>query len=147
MRYIKGLDTVGATDLELVGGKGANLGELVLAGLPVPSGHVLTTEAYRAFVAANGLQERILDLAKAPQDKRADAAMSIAAMFAAGTIPADMADELRESYLATGLRQRRRTGRRAFLRHCRGPGGGQFRRATRHLPECHWHRGPAGCGP
>ncbi len=37
------------------GGKGANLGELVHAGLPVPPGFVLVTSAYRAFVAASRL--------------------------------------------------------------------------------------------
>ena len=35
----------------LAGGKGANLGELVRAGLPVPPGFVVTTEAYRARLA------------------------------------------------------------------------------------------------
>ena len=33
--------------LELVGGKAANLGELLSAGLPVPQGFCLTTAAYR----------------------------------------------------------------------------------------------------
>ena len=37
-------------DPELFGGKGANLARLSSAGLPVPSGFVVTTDAYRAFV-------------------------------------------------------------------------------------------------
>ena len=52
---------IGRGDIELAGGKGANLGELTRAGLPVPPGFVVTTAAYRAFVAANGLDEQILD--------------------------------------------------------------------------------------
>ncbi|MFE0151815.1 phosphoenolpyruvate synthase [Nonomuraea sp. NPDC059007] len=36
-------------DREQVGGKGANLGELIRAGLPVPGGFCLTTAAYEAF--------------------------------------------------------------------------------------------------
>jgi pyruvate,water dikinase len=37
-------------DLPLVGGKGANLGEMTHAGLPVPSGFCLTTAAFQHFV-------------------------------------------------------------------------------------------------
>lgn len=49
------LASVGARDLPLVGGKAANLGELMTAGLPVPAGFVVTTAAYRAHAAAAGL--------------------------------------------------------------------------------------------
>lgn len=41
-----------AADLPLVGGKGANLGELSHAGFPVPSGFCLTTVAFQKFIAA-----------------------------------------------------------------------------------------------
>ena len=39
-----------ATDLPLVGGKGANLGELTHAGFPVPPGFCLTTIAFQEFI-------------------------------------------------------------------------------------------------
>lgn len=38
------------TDLPLVGGKGANLGELTRAGFPVPPGFCLTTAAFQQFI-------------------------------------------------------------------------------------------------
>ncbi len=41
-----------ATDLPLVGGKGANLGEMTHAGFPVPSGFCLTTVAFQKFMDA-----------------------------------------------------------------------------------------------
>ena len=44
---IVALDHVDAGALPLVGGKAANLGELIAAGLPVPAGFCVTTEAYR----------------------------------------------------------------------------------------------------
>ena len=50
---------VGRGDVALVGGKGANLGEMTRAGLPVPPGFVVTTAAYRRFAEANGLSEPI----------------------------------------------------------------------------------------
>ena len=46
--------------LEVAGGKGASLARLVAAGLPVPDGFHVTTEAYRQFVDEHGLQPRIL---------------------------------------------------------------------------------------
>lgn len=47
------LSEVDATDVEKVGGKGANLGELVRAGFPVPTGFVVTVETYHdAIVTA-----------------------------------------------------------------------------------------------
>ena len=39
------LEAVRATDIPRVGGKGANLGELIAAGLPVPGGFCVTADA------------------------------------------------------------------------------------------------------
>ncbi|MGW5158408.1 PEP/pyruvate-binding domain-containing protein [Nonomuraea wenchangensis] len=46
MRLVAPLDAVGRADLPLAGGKGANLGELIRNGFPVPPGFVVTTHAY-----------------------------------------------------------------------------------------------------
>src|SRR6266700_6402172 len=46
--------------LALAGGKGANLGELTAAGLPVPPGFCITTVAYEMVASEAGL-EAILD--------------------------------------------------------------------------------------
>jgi pyruvate,water dikinase len=46
-------------DVPFAGGKGANLGELTAAGLPVPPGFVVGAPAYAAFCDAGGLRERI----------------------------------------------------------------------------------------
>lgn len=42
--------------VNLVGGKGANLGRLLRQGLPVPSGFIISTAAYRHFLAINNLE-------------------------------------------------------------------------------------------
>lgn len=47
----RGLSSLDAGDLELAGGKGANLGELRGAGFNVADGFVVTTDAYRQAVA------------------------------------------------------------------------------------------------
>ena len=59
-RYVVSIRDVAAGDIPLVGGKGANLGELVAAELPVPEAFCVTTSAYVAFIEASGLQQPIL---------------------------------------------------------------------------------------
>lgn len=50
---------VRVADTALVGGKGANLGELTAAGLPVPPGFVITAQAFRTTMAAAGITDRL----------------------------------------------------------------------------------------
>ncbi len=47
---IKFFSAISAADINEVGGKGANLGELVAAGFNVPDGFCITTAAYNAFI-------------------------------------------------------------------------------------------------
>lgn len=57
--YTRLLAELRRTDAAEFGGKSANLGELLAAGIPVPSGFALSARAYRAFVAATGLDKTI----------------------------------------------------------------------------------------
>jgi len=60
-----------ATDqdaLERVGGKGRSLSKMVREGVNVPTGFIVTADAYRSFIADNGLQSEIVSDAK-PQLK------------------------------------------------------------------------------
>jgi phosphoenolpyruvate synthase/pyruvate phosphate dikinase len=52
MTYTTWFDEIRKDDIALAGGKGANLGELSRAGLPVPPGFVLTTTAYDISLSA-----------------------------------------------------------------------------------------------
>src|SRR5215218_321878 len=60
MTYTTWFDEIRKDDIALAGGKGANLGELSRAELPVPPGFVVTTTAYDAFVEANGIADAIV---------------------------------------------------------------------------------------
>lgn len=51
-------------DLPLVGGKGANLGEMTKAGFPVPKGFAITVVAYDLFLEENNLRKEIQDILK-----------------------------------------------------------------------------------
>ena len=81
--------------LETVGGKGMSLAKLSRAGLPVPGGFHVTTEAYRRFVADNGLQphlEEALQEAEATRPASLDAASErINRLFAAASMPEEIA--------------------------------------------------------
>src|SRR5258708_24900899 len=65
------------SDLERVGGKNASLGEMIgalsAAGIRVPGGFATTADAYRLFLAAGGLDEKIRQAIGAldPSDVRA----------------------------------------------------------------------------
>jgi pyruvate,water dikinase len=59
MSYIRWFHEINAKDVDLVGGKGANLGEMVSAQLPVPPGFCLTAHAYREFINLTGLLKPI----------------------------------------------------------------------------------------
>ena len=56
---LRSFDHLSRADVPFAGGKGANLGELTSAGLPVPPGFVVGAPAYAAFCDANGLRERL----------------------------------------------------------------------------------------
>jgi pyruvate,water dikinase len=95
------LDDRGA-NLETVGGKGMSLAKLANAGLPVPGGFHVTTDAYRRFVDENQLQARIEGaLAHVDVDDPQtleQASQAITALFAGVSIPAEVANAIVQAY-------------------------------------------------
>jgi len=53
---------ISRNDVPLTGGKGANLGDMAQAGLPIPPGFVICTPAYREMVESSGLEARIEEM-------------------------------------------------------------------------------------
>ncbi|MCB5292835.1 PEP/pyruvate-binding domain-containing protein [Arthrobacter sp. SO3] len=99
------LELVGAELLPDVGGKAANLGELLQAGLPVPAGFCLTTHAYRRTTSPAGLDAVHAGLVStAPDDlpglarQAADARRRVLA----AAVPADIVEAVRNAYTALG---------------------------------------------
>lgn len=99
--FVLTLSDLNAT-LENVGGKGMSLAKLTRAGLPVPGGFHITTEAYRRFVAENGIQPRILAALKGVDttDPTTLEPVSrfIGGFFAEGRIPAEIAEAVSAAY-------------------------------------------------
>jgi len=89
-------------DIPLVGGKGANLGELTKAGLPVPPGFIVTAQAYFNFVKATGLDKTIKkDLAGLdPEDSKKlnQVALKIQKAIMAKLMPGVLAKQIIKSY-------------------------------------------------
>jgi pyruvate,water dikinase len=56
---VRFFDDLRKSDVDYAGGKGANLGELTHAGVPVPPGFVVGAPAYATFCDEHGLRERI----------------------------------------------------------------------------------------
>ncbi len=88
--------------LAIAGGKGASLARLVAAGLPVPDGFHVTTEAYQRFVDENDLQTRIV-AALEPADPAQPATLeatsqAIRELFSQAQIPADIARAVAQAY-------------------------------------------------
>ncbi len=64
MPFILNFEECDLSSLPYVGGKNASLGELIKAGVPVPPGFAVTTEAYRRFIGKNNLEKPINILLK-----------------------------------------------------------------------------------
>ncbi|MGD1057548.1 MAG: phosphoenolpyruvate synthase [Solirubrobacteraceae bacterium] len=90
------------SDTAYAGGKGANLGELTSAGLPVPDGFVVGAPAYAEFLAHTGLRERLAALLDSVdvEDTAALQAASAAAreLFDQTPVPEPLAQEIRVAY-------------------------------------------------
>ena len=99
--YILKLSDPQAT-LENVGGKGMSLAKMINAGFPVPNGFHITTEAYRTFIAANGLQTKILAALKDANPSLPStletASATIGSFFAEPKIPADISNAITNAY-------------------------------------------------
>ena len=64
MDLVLWLKDIGKEDISLAGGKGASLGEMLKANLPVPDGFVVTADAYMFFLEKSGLKEKIIEILK-----------------------------------------------------------------------------------
>ena len=89
-------------DIPLVGGKGANLGEMYNFGIPVPNGFVITAQAYEKVIDHNALQPVIREIIKQTevtnQKELEKAAIKIQRLIQTADIPADLVKEIFESY-------------------------------------------------
>ncbi len=99
---VRGFAELRRADTAFAGGKGANLGELTAAGLPVPPGFVVGAPAYAEFCGA-GLRQRIagrldgVDVEDTAALERA--AVEVREMVEREPLPPPLAQAVRDAYL------------------------------------------------
>jgi len=106
MQNILWFEEIGMDDLPQVGGKNASLGEMVSnlagTGVRVPGGFATTADAYRGFLALDGLDQRIwsaldaLDIEDVAELARVGA--DIRSWIEAQPLPADLERDVRDAY-------------------------------------------------
>ncbi len=62
--FVAKFEKISKDDIDIAGGKGANLGELTQAGIPVPPGFVITSETYEKFMKDTEINTTIMDILK-----------------------------------------------------------------------------------
>jgi pyruvate,water dikinase len=102
--YVRWFTDITRSDIALVGGKGANLGEMTHAAFPVPPGFVVTVDAYRRFADATGvaahIRERLATLDVDDPDQLRLTSEAIQTLVR----DADMPDDVRTEVLAAYAR-------------------------------------------
>ncbi|AEM38732.1 phosphoenolpyruvate synthase [Pyrolobus fumarii 1A] len=101
-KLVAWLEEVSKEDVPLVGGKAANLGELLRAGIRVPPGYVVTAEAYRKFMEETGLFNKILDIIKSIDINNTaqleEASRKIKQLILDTPMPKDLEELIRQYY-------------------------------------------------
>jgi pyruvate,water dikinase len=97
---------VSKNDIPLVGGKGANLGEMTNAKIPVPPGFIVTANAYYGFLQRSGISDKIRELLE-PLDvndsrKLQQVANKVKGIILKATMPPELAKEIRDAYIKMG---------------------------------------------
>jgi pyruvate,water dikinase len=102
MKYILWFEQLSSESLPQAGGKGANLGEMVSIGMPVPSGFVVNTAAFEHFIKANRLDAKIDELIKTTDvddtDKLTQTSKRIGKMITKADYPITVKQEVTRAY-------------------------------------------------
>ena len=93
-------------DIAIVGGKGANLGEMVHAGILVPPGFIVTADAYFKFLKASNLTDEIRrhlkDLDVNDSKKLQEVAGLIKDKISSAPMLPDIVQEIKDAYRKLG---------------------------------------------
>jgi rifampicin phosphotransferase len=102
--YIIFFEDIDSSQISRVGGKGANLGELTRAGLPVPPGFCITTDAYVQVAEGAGLAPLLQELTGGAMEptRSAEIAAAIRERLLHVSLPPGLATTVRAAYLSVG---------------------------------------------
>ncbi len=96
------LNEVSKEDVPLVGGKAANLGELMKLEIPVPNGFVVDARTFNEFLEATGIKYQILDMLRGLDVENTDelnkVSESIRKLIEETEIPEKIENEIKSAY-------------------------------------------------
>ncbi|MGE5601377.1 MAG: phosphoenolpyruvate synthase [Clostridia bacterium] len=102
MDYVVRLDQIARGDLRIAGGKGANLGEMIKIGIPVPPGFAVTTASFDLLIQMHDLGEKIRLIINSTNvddtQKLLDASKEIKAMILSHEMPSEVRSKVEEAY-------------------------------------------------
>ncbi|MFN3383452.1 MAG: pyruvate, water dikinase [Archaeoglobaceae archaeon] len=100
------LSDVDKNDIPVVGGKAANLGELMRIEIPVPDGFVVDARTFRDFISRTGFKDKIYSSLKGLDVENTEelnkVSEEIRKMVAEAKIPEDIEVEIRKAYRELG---------------------------------------------
>lgn len=100
--YIIELTKIRKNDIRKAGGKGANLGEMIEIGIPVPPGFVVTTASYDRLIQINNLDDKIQQIiASTDVDDTSEllrASRKIKELVLSCTMPPEIKSKIMEAY-------------------------------------------------
>jgi len=106
IKYIKQFNAINKHDVSSAGGKGASLGEMITAGIPVPPGFVILAETYEKIIKAGQLDLEIntvlgkVDIAEASTVEAASE--KIQGLMQHAKIPDEIADAIMDAQNSLG---------------------------------------------
>lgn len=105
-KFIYWFSKIDKNDGHLVGGKGANLGEMYNMGIPVPSGFIVSSSAYFYFIEKNNLKKKILDflflIDKNRPESYSSVSENIIKLISRAPIPEEISKEVLRAYIKLG---------------------------------------------
>ena len=108
MEFIREFSKLGKNDVAIAGGKGASLGEMTQAKIPVPEGYVILSEAFERFLEETDLNveiDSILHTVKHQEIHTVDrASEQIKALILDAKMPKDIANEINKNFKQLGAK-------------------------------------------
>ena len=101
-KYIKWFSELSKEDINIAGGKAANLSEIYNNGFPVPLGFVITSNAFSFFITQSGLKDRIDSIIETIDmentEELAKRSREIRGLIEGQVLPNELKDEILEAY-------------------------------------------------
>lgn len=102
-KYIKWFNEVNKGDIPIVGGKGANLGELTVKGVNVPPGFCVTAGAYKDFVTKGNVEDNIMEIVKnidvESSEELQTKSLDIRNIIMQSDVPLEIEENIKNAYL------------------------------------------------